>query len=158
MFQNEEDVRMALAIGNSDISNELWQSALNTLEQNFSKPVFEMWIKPMRFVEYREDELHLAVHSKFAREWVGTKLQGQIIEVLREIFGSELELKLSVAEPGDPRICAAPISTFATRFKSSSSATPTGSRTPLHKRLPAPRHARTTRFSCTAAWVWAKPT
>ncbi|HTA39050.1 MAG TPA: DnaA N-terminal domain-containing protein, partial [Candidatus Acidoferrales bacterium] len=93
---------MALAIGNSDISNELWQSALNTLEQNFSKPVFEMWIKPMRFVEYREDELHLAVHSKFAREWVGTKLQGQIIEVLREIFGSELELKLSVAEPGEP--------------------------------------------------------
>ncbi len=77
---------MALAIGNSDISNELWQCALNTLEQNFSKPVFEMWIKPMRFVEFREDELHLAVHSKFAREWVGTKLQAQIIEVLREIL------------------------------------------------------------------------
>jgi chromosomal replication initiator protein len=92
---------MALAIGNSDISNELWQSALNTLEQNFSKPVFEMWIKPMRFVQYRENELHLAVHSKFAREWVGTKLQAQIIDVLREIFGSELELRLSVAEPGE---------------------------------------------------------
>ena len=68
---------MALALGNSDISNELWQSALGTLERNFSKPVFEMWIKPMRFVSYRGNELHLAVHSKFAREWVGTKLQAR---------------------------------------------------------------------------------
>ena len=91
--------KMALALGNSDISNELWQAALETLERSFSKPVFEMWIKPMRFVSFRGSELHLAVHSKFAREWVGTKLQPQIIDVLREIFGSELELRLSVAEP-----------------------------------------------------------
>ncbi|MBV8720798.1 MAG: chromosomal replication initiator protein DnaA [Candidatus Eremiobacteraeota bacterium] len=93
---------MALAIGSPDISNELWRSALETLERNFSKPVFEMWIKPMRFVAYHGDELHLAVHSKFAREWVGSKLQSQILDVLREVFGSSLELRLSVAEPGEP--------------------------------------------------------
>ena len=92
---------MALALGNSDISNELWQSALGTLETNFSKPVFEMWIKPMRFVALRGNELHLAVHSKFAREWVGTKLQPQIIDVLRSVFGTDLELRLSVAEPAE---------------------------------------------------------
>jgi chromosomal replication initiator protein len=92
---------MALAIGNPEVSNELWRSALGTLERNFSKPVFEMWIKPMRFVGFSGNELHLAVHSKFAREWVGSKLQSQIIDVLREVFGAELELRLSVAEPGD---------------------------------------------------------
>jgi chromosomal replication initiator protein len=91
---------MALAVGSPDTSNELWRSALDTLERNFSKPVFEMWIKPMRFVSYHGDELHLAVHSKFAREWVGSKLQTQILDVLREVFGASLELKLSVAEPG----------------------------------------------------------
>src|ERR1700722_14316067 len=93
---------MALAIGNSDISNELWQSALGILEANFSKPVFEMWIKPMRFVSYQGNELHLAVHSKFAREWVGTKLQPHILDVLGEVFGTDLELRLSVHEPNDP--------------------------------------------------------
>ena len=92
---------MALAVGSPDTSNELWRSALETLERNFSKPVFEMWIKPMRFVSYHGDELHLAVHSKFAREWVGSKLQAQILDVLREVFGSELELRLSVAEAGE---------------------------------------------------------
>ena len=99
---------MALAIGNSDISTELWQTALGILERNFSKPVFEMWIKPMRFVSYHGHELHLTVHSKFAQQWVGSKLQSQIIDVLREVFGSDLELRLSVAEPGESAAPAAP--------------------------------------------------
>jgi chromosomal replication initiator protein len=100
---------MALALGNSDISNELWQSALGTLEASFSKPVFEMWIKPMRFVALHGNELHLAVHSKFAREWVGTKLQTQIIDVLRGVFGTDFELRLSVAEPVEATATAAAV-------------------------------------------------
>jgi len=106
---------MALAVGSPDTSNELWRSALETLERNFSKPVFEMWIKPMRFVAYQDDELHLAVHSKFAREWVGSKLQTQILEVLREVFGASLELRLSVAEPGGESGPASPAAPAATR-------------------------------------------
>ena len=79
---------MALAI-NSDISNELWQTALDTLERTFSKPVFEMWIKPIRFISFHGNELHLAVHSKFAQDWVGSKLRAQMIGVLSELFGTE---------------------------------------------------------------------
>src|SRR5579863_10408992 len=91
---------MALAV-NSDISNELWQSALDTLERTFSKPVFEMWIKPIRFISFHGNELHLAVHSKFAQDWVGSKLRAQMIGVLSELFGTSIELRLSVAEPGE---------------------------------------------------------
>ena len=91
---------MALAI-NSDISNELWQSALDTLERTFSKPVFEMWIKPIRFISFHGNELHLAVHSKFAQDWVGSKLRAQMIGVLSELFGTSVELRLSVAESSD---------------------------------------------------------
>ncbi len=91
---------MALAT-NSDISNELWQSALDTLERTFSKPVFEMWIKPIRFISLHGNELHLAVHSKFAQDWVGSKLRAQMIGVLSELFGTSVELRLSVAEPSD---------------------------------------------------------
>src|SRR5215471_8280316 len=91
---------MALA-SNSDISNELWQSALDTLERTFSKPVFEMWIKPIRFISLHGNELHLAVHSKFAQDWVGSKLRPQMIGVLSELFGTSVELRLSVAEPSE---------------------------------------------------------
>ena len=100
---------MALAI-NSDISNELWQSALETLERTFSKPVFEMWIKPMRFISFHGNEMHLAVHSKFAQDWIGSKLRAQMIDVLSELFGTSVELRLSVADPVEnPR--TGPVST-----------------------------------------------
>ncbi len=89
---------MALAI-NSDISSELWQSALDTLERTFSKPVFEMWIKPIRFISLHGNELHLAVHSKFAQDWIGSKLRPQMTGVLSELFGTGIDLRLSVADP-----------------------------------------------------------
>ena len=88
---------MALAVGNSDISNELWQSALAALEQRFSKPIYEMWIKPIRFVSLSGTELILAVQSNFARDWVENRLKGQIHQVLTDVLGAELDLHFTVA-------------------------------------------------------------
>jgi chromosomal replication initiator protein len=109
---------MALAT-NSETSNELWQSALCTLERTFSKPVFEMWIKPIRFISLHGNELHLAVHSKFAQDWVGSKLRAQMIGVLSELFGTSVELRLSVAETGEtsrsmPGFAPRPLEEFRT--------------------------------------------
>jgi chromosomal replication initiator protein len=92
---------MALA-ANPDISNELWQSALSALERKFSKPIFEMWIKPLRLVSLTGDELLLAVQNNFARDWVENRLKGQISEVLGSIFGTAVELQFTVlAESAD---------------------------------------------------------
>jgi len=88
---------MALVLGNSDISNELWQSALGALEHKFSKPIFEMWIKPIRLVSLNGSEMVLAVQSNFARDWVENRLKSQISEVLAELFGAELQLRFTVA-------------------------------------------------------------
>ena len=87
---------MALAVGNPDISNELWQSALTALEHKFSKPIFEMWIKPLRLVSLTGNELQLAVQNNFARDWVENRLKGQIAEVLGEIFGAGVQLSFTV--------------------------------------------------------------
>ena len=89
---------MALAVGNSDISNDLWNSALDALERKFSKPIFEMWIKPIRLVSIHGDELLLSVQSNFARDWVENRLKGQIADVLAEVFGAVLDLRFVVAE------------------------------------------------------------
>lgn len=106
---------MALAVNNPDISGELWNSALDALERKFSKPIFEMWIKPIRLVAMEGDELLLSVQSNFARDWVENRLKGQIADVLAEVFGARCELRFAVAEPelptpvpGQPAAVAAP--------------------------------------------------
>jgi chromosomal replication initiator protein len=90
---------MALAVGSSDISNELWHTALEALERKFSKPIFEMWIKPIRLVSISGDALVLSVQSNFARDWVEHRLKTQIAEVLTEVLGASLDLQFAVAEP-----------------------------------------------------------
>ena len=106
---------MALAVGSSDISNELWQSALEALERKFSKPIFEMWIKPIRLVSITGDALVLSVQSNFARDWVEHRLKTQIAEVLAEVLGASLDLQFAVAEPENSPVGAQPAASAAMR-------------------------------------------
>lgn len=99
---------MALAVGNPDISNELWQSALAALERKFSKPIFEMWIKPLRLISLNGNELLLAVANNFARDWVENRLKAQIVDVLTEVFGAGIELQFTVAEAAEQAPVHAP--------------------------------------------------
>ncbi|HEY9179351.1 MAG TPA: chromosomal replication initiator protein DnaA [Candidatus Baltobacteraceae bacterium] len=113
---------MALAVGNPDISNDLWQSALAALERKFSKPIFEMWIKPLRLVSLTGDELLLAVQNNFARDWVENRLKVQISEVLAEIFGTGVQVQFTVvpeaAEVPAAGAAAAPAATATIRPQS----------------------------------------
>ena len=73
---------MGVAVGQTGISNELWISALDALERKYSKPIFEMWFKPMRLVALNGAEIVLSVQSPFARDWVENRLKADISEVL----------------------------------------------------------------------------
>jgi chromosomal replication initiator protein len=93
---------MTLAVGHSGISNELWTAALAALEQKYSKPIFEMWLKPMRPLAMSENEIVLSVQSPFARDWVENRLKADISEVLAELLGSTIELRFVVAAEAQP--------------------------------------------------------
>jgi chromosomal replication initiator protein len=88
---------MGLAVGQSGVSNELWSAALAALERKYSKPIFEMWLKPIRPVAMNENEIVLSVQSAFARDWVENRLKGDISEVLTELLGATLGLRFVVA-------------------------------------------------------------
>jgi chromosomal replication initiator protein len=88
---------MGLAVGHAGISNELWVTALSALERKYSKPVFEMWLKPIRLVELNGAEIVLAVQSAFARDWVENRLKADISEVLAELLGEEVSLRFVVS-------------------------------------------------------------
>ena len=88
---------MGSAIGTAGTA-ELWTAALEALEQKYSKPIFEMWLKPMRLVELGSAEIVLSVHSNFARDWVENRLKGDIAEVLHSLLGADIGLRFIVAE------------------------------------------------------------
>jgi chromosomal replication initiator protein len=82
-------------------TSDLWAAALELLEPRYNKPVFEMWLKPMRLVELTPNEIVLAVNTSFARDWVENRLKNDITSVLHDILGAEIALRVVVdAGPG----------------------------------------------------------
>ena len=80
-------------------TSDLWAAALELLEPRYNRPVFEMWLKPMRLVELTPDEIVLAVHTTFARDWVENRLKADITGVLRDILGADIALRV-IVDPG----------------------------------------------------------
>jgi chromosomal replication initiator protein len=100
---------MGLSASHPGISKDLWDAALSALERRYSKPIFEMWLKPMRPIAMDGAELVLAVQTPFARDWVENRLKGDICEVLAELLGQEIALQFVVSAdaPEPPRAGAA---------------------------------------------------
>ncbi|GAC1316030.1 MAG: hypothetical protein NVSMB14_15560 [Isosphaeraceae bacterium] len=93
---------MTLAVGQPGISIELWNAALASLESKYSKPIFEMWIKPIRPIAMSDLEIVFSVQSAFARDWVENRLKGDISEVLTELLGATIALRFVVAAEPAP--------------------------------------------------------
>ncbi|MDQ6781795.1 MAG: chromosomal replication initiator protein DnaA [Candidatus Eremiobacteraeota bacterium] len=76
----------------------LWQSCLGELESRFSKPIFEMWIKPMRVERLATDEVTLTVQNAFAKDWAENRLKGTIVATLTHIIGSPIAVRFVIDE------------------------------------------------------------
>ncbi len=90
---------MALAIGSSSVSSELWQTVLDALDRKFTKPVFNMWLKPMQPVALDGSELTIAVQNALARDWCENRLRGEILEAIRDVLHADVDLRFVVSEP-----------------------------------------------------------
>ena len=88
---------MASVTNATDVAGDLWAAALQSLERKYSKPIFEMWLKPMRLVEVNHSEIVLAVHSNFARDWVENRLKTEIADVLATLLGTGIDIRFVVA-------------------------------------------------------------
>ena len=76
----------------------LWQSCLGELESRFTKPIFEMWIRPMRVERLATDEVTLTVQNAFAKDWAENRLKSTIVATLAEIIGSPISVRFVVDE------------------------------------------------------------
>jgi chromosomal replication initiator protein len=88
---------MTLAIGEGAVANDLWSAALAALERKYTKPIFEMWLKPIRLINASSSEVVLATQSAFARDWVDNRLKDAIAETLTDLLGYAANVRLIVA-------------------------------------------------------------
>ncbi len=67
---------------------ELWSKALESLQKDFDKPLFERWLKPIKIKELRDNEITLTVRDEFFRSWVVDHYSDKIYSALKNLLNN----------------------------------------------------------------------
>lgn len=68
---------------------EAWEQTIKNIRQNLEEEIFELWIKPTRFLEFNNGFLALEVPNKFFQDWITEHLAHQIIDAFSKHIGYE---------------------------------------------------------------------
>ena len=63
--------------------DQLWQSTLGEMEIQLSRANFATWLKNSSLIDKKDGVFFVAVPSAFAKEWVESKYQKNILSILR---------------------------------------------------------------------------
>lgn len=72
---------------------QLWDRALQYIQEKLSKPSYETWLKSTEAVDYRDQTLIIAAPNEFARDWLESRYSNLVRETLREVTGSIIGVK-----------------------------------------------------------------
>lgn len=78
--------------------HELWQAALEMIEEKVSKPSYDTWLKNTEAVELNNTVLIVAAPNEFARDWLENQYTTVIDEVLEDVTGSKLQTKFVIPD------------------------------------------------------------
>ncbi|WEG12782.1 chromosomal replication initiator protein DnaA [Pullulanibacillus sp. KACC 23026] len=77
---------------------ELWTRALESIEKKLSKPSFETWLKSTSADSLNNSTLVVTAPNEFARDWLESHYANLITDTLKDITGSEFEVKFIIPQ------------------------------------------------------------
>lgn len=79
---------------------QLWPECLRHLAGRVKKQTFHTWFEPIRASAGEEGSLVLEVANQFAVDWLNQHFRALIAEIVREVAGRPLDIRLSVSADG----------------------------------------------------------
>ncbi|PRO64340.1 chromosomal replication initiator protein DnaA [Alkalicoccus urumqiensis] len=84
--------------------HDLWQQALEKIEEKVSKPSFDTWFKDTEAdaIDQSSNTITIVAPNEFARDWLENRYFTIITETLQELTGAELEAKFVLPKEEQP--------------------------------------------------------
>ncbi|HET7627719.1 MAG TPA: chromosomal replication initiator protein DnaA [Bacillales bacterium] len=80
--------------------SDLWNRVLSSIEKKLSKPSYETWLKSTKADGMEEDTIIVEAPNEFARDWLESQYSDLLTETLRDVTGSELNIKFIIPQNG----------------------------------------------------------
>lgn len=83
---------------------DIWNRSLSIIEKKVGANAFELWFKPIKLSQIKDNTATLEIPNRFFRDWVEDYYPTLINEVIEEITGQTVTLKFKIAEKEDSAI------------------------------------------------------
>lgn len=77
---------------------EIWEKILLKLEEKVGSSSFELWIKPLKLIDFKEDLVVFEVPNRFFKEWIEDNYLGFLTEAFNEVGSFSGQFKFKVAD------------------------------------------------------------
>ncbi|MCL5021796.1 MAG: chromosomal replication initiator protein DnaA [Nitrospirae bacterium] len=83
---------------------DIWNKSLSIIEKKVGANAFELWFKPIKLSQLKEQNAVLEIPNRFFRDWVEDCYPGLLSEVIEEIAGHPVTVKFRIAEKVDSEV------------------------------------------------------
>jgi len=77
---------------------QIWEKVLLMLEEKVGKSSYELWFKPLKLIDFKEDLLIIEVPNRFFKEWIEENYMSHLLEAFSEIASFSGQLKFKIAD------------------------------------------------------------
>ncbi|GMT47118.1 MAG: chromosomal replication initiator protein DnaA [bacterium] len=81
-----------------------WDKCLKAIEGKVGGSVFELWFKPIKLKQIKDDYVVVEIPNRFYKEWIEENYSEIIQNAFREQTGQELSVKYKIAEKQDKEV------------------------------------------------------
>jgi len=78
--------------------DNIWQKSLSIILERVGSNVFELWFKPIKLLQAKDDSILLEIPNRFFKDWIEDYHPNLISEVVGSLVGRPLEVKYKIAE------------------------------------------------------------
>lgn len=83
---------------------EIWDKSLSIIEEKVGSNIFELWFRPIKPLQIKEQQVTLEVPNRFFKEWIEDYYPILVNEVLEKLLGHPVTLKYKISEKEAPDI------------------------------------------------------
>jgi chromosomal replication initiator protein len=83
-------------------AKQIWQAALADLQTQTSRTSFETWLRNVSAHSFEGDTFVLAAPSSFARDWLESRLIGELRESIARVVGRPVRVEIVVGDAPSP--------------------------------------------------------